>query len=670
MKDQFIFAAGVDALDRIERVKGYRAHLLAAGDVTKVFLETIPPDSVFHVDSAREWPGFGLIFVLEGELAYLGADHYKQVRRGDYIARCLIEERSYFKTITEVTLLHVCSPAAFHLVRDEVNDFFEIARKLESVESLDGHCRRLEALAIATAEQLRLSAEQMENVGYAAFLHDIGKSKVPKEVLQKPGKLTEAEWRLMRRHPTWGREILEEEDFLQDVAKIVEQTHERPDGQGYPDGLVDGSIRIEAKIIAAVDAFDVVTSNRPFRKAHSSEFAVQELQRNTGSQFDGEVVEALRQAIEQRGHSAAKACETSALSQVVPLGHRSVFSMIVEHILSGDICEQVLDGVATAITKTKLLTEAALLLFDRPYGGDVARSILINRAGFSNRERVEMPGPIGEPLCPEDAKRLFDEAFRVGRSYILEQGDLPDAISRLFATDSAGLCCSGKDSFLVTPLRVGDSKIIGLIIASTRSDDSSIPQDLLSWGESVADLVSAAIAEDAEKRKLRSRVEELSQLAIRDPLTHLYNRRFLDEVVKREEARARRSGEPISLLMIDLVAFREVNNRFGHVIGDRVLKKAGVVMEKQLRKTDTIFRYGGDEFLVVMPEATEEQATEIASRITQAVGACDFGLSLALSLRTGVASWDPKVPDGFSKGLERADLGLYQNAPFCRINES
>ncbi len=669
MTDQFIFTAG-DALDRIERVGGYKAHLLGKGHGTEVFSEHIPPDVVFYVDSAKEWPEFEFIFVLEGELSYLGSDPHRQVSRGDYIARYLIEERSYFKTATEVSLLHVCSPTAFHLMREEVNDLFEIARKLEIVESLDGHCRRLETLAIATGERLGLLGERMGSISYAAFLHDIGKSRVPKEILQKPGTLTQAEWKLMRQHPAWGREILEETDFLQDVAKIVEQTHERPDGRGYPNGLVDGGILIEAKIIAAVEAFDVVTSDRPYRKARSVEFALQELQRSVGSQFDGQVVEALRQTIEQREHSNAGSHEASAPSQAVPLGHNSAFSMIAEHILSGDVCEQVLDDVATAITNTKLFTEAGLLLFDRPYGGEARRSIRIYGAGFSSRKRAEMPALIEKPLCPEDAKRLFDEALRVGHSYILQRADLPDVISRLFVMDSACSRSSGKDCFLVTPLRVGATKIIGLIIAYARSDNSNLTQDVLSWSESVAGLVSAAVAKDAEKRKLRSRVGKLSQLAIRDPLTHLYNRRFLDEVVKREEARARRSGKPISLLMIDLVAFREVNNRFGHVVGDRVLKKAGAVMEKQLRKTDTLFRYGGDEFLVVMPEATEQQANEIASRITQAIDTCDFGLSLAVSLKTGIASWDPKAPVGFSTALERADRGLYQNASFGEINES
>lgn len=670
MMGPFIFTAGRDALDRIERAGGYKAHLLGAGHGTEVFSEHIPRDSVFHIDSAKAWPGFELIFVVEGDLSYLGSNPHRQVRRGDCIARYLIEERTYFKTVTEVTLLHVCSPTAFHLMREEVSDFFETARKLEIFESPAGHCRRLETLAIATGERLGLSGEQMGSVSYAAFLHDIGKSKVPKEVLQKPGRLTEAEWKLIRQHPTWGREILEEKDFLQDVAKIVEQTHERPDGQGYPNGVVDGGILIEAKIIAAVAAFDAMTSDRPYRKARSVESALQELQRNAGSQFDGQVVEALRQAIEQRSLNTPKLHAASIPSQVSSLGHRSAFSMIAERILSREVCEQVLDDVATAITETTLFAEAAVLLFDRSYGGEAGRSIRINRAGFSNCERAEMPELIEEPLCPEDVARLFDEAFRGGHSYILQAAEIPDAIAHLFAANSPVSRSPGKDCFLVTPLRVGPTKIVGLIIASARRDTSNLTQDVLSWSESVAGLLSAAIREDSEKRKLRSRVEKLGQLAIRDPLTHLYNRRFLDEVVKREEARARRSGKPISLLMIDLVAFREVNNRFGHVVGDRVLKKAGAVMEKQLRKTDTIFRYGGDEFLVVMPEATEEQADEISSRITQAIGACDFGLSLVLSLKTGVASWDPDVPYGFSMALERADRCLYQNAPFCRINES
>ena len=518
MTEQFIFTAG-DPLDRIERVGGYKAHLLGKGHGTEVFSELIPPHIVFYIDSAKAWPGFEFTFVLEGELSYLGSNPHRQVRRGDYIARYLIEERSYFKTVTEVTLLHVCSPTTFHLVREDANDCFEIARKLEIIESLDGHCRRLETLAIATGERLGLSGEQMGSVSYAAFLHDIGKSKVPKEVLQKSGKLTEAEWKLMRQHPAWGREVLEEKDFSQSAAKIVEQTHERPDGHGYPKGLVDNKILIEAKIIAAVDDFNAMTSGRPYRKARSAESALQELQRNVGSQFDGQVVEALRQTIEQRRHSIAKLHEASVPSKAVPLGHRSAFSMIAEHILSGDVCEQVLNDVATAITKTTLFAEAGLLLFDRPYDGEAGRSIRINRVGFSNRERAGKPALIEEPLCPEDAQRLFDEALRVGHSYILQPADLPDEISRLFAMDSAAPRSSGKDCFLVTPLRVGATRIIGLIIASARSDTFNLTQDVLSWSDSVAELVSAAVLKDSEKRKLRSRVQKLTQLAIRDPLT-------------------------------------------------------------------------------------------------------------------------------------------------------
>jgi len=95
---------------------------------------------------------------------------------------------------------------------------------------------------------------------------------------------------------------------------------------------------------------------------------------------------------------------------------------------------------------------------------------------------------------------------------------------------------------------------------------------------------------------------------------------------------------------------------------------AGMVMEGQLRKTDTLFRYGGDEFLVVMPEATEQQVNEIANRIRQAIGTCDFGLSLDLSLKTGIACWDSKDADGFSTALEKADSGLYQNASCAEIS--
>jgi len=125
------------------------------------------------------------------------------------------------------------------------------------------------------------------------LLHDIGKIFTPKEILYKPGPLTDEEWEIMRRHPVDGAEVLEQIANLREMANNVRYHHERYDGSGYPEGLKGEAIPIGARIAAVVDAFDAMISDRPYRKAMSVEHAVEELTRNKGSQFDPKVVDAL-----------------------------------------------------------------------------------------------------------------------------------------------------------------------------------------------------------------------------------------------------------------------------------------------------------------------------------------------------------------------------------------
>jgi HD-GYP domain-containing protein (c-di-GMP phosphodiesterase class II) len=160
------------------------------------------------------------------------------------------------------------------------------------------HSRQVVDLSLGVADALGLDSTQKRNVEFAALLHDVGKIRVPKEILNKPGPLNPLEWESVSRHTIEGEQMLRQVGGrLADIASIVRASHERWDGGGYPDGLAGQEIPIEARIIAACDAFNAMTTDRPYRSAMRRSEALDELRHGSGGQFDPQVVEALDRRI-------------------------------------------------------------------------------------------------------------------------------------------------------------------------------------------------------------------------------------------------------------------------------------------------------------------------------------------------------------------------------------
>ena len=158
------------------------------------------------------------------------------------------------------------------------------------------HEERVGRLCEAIALELGLAPEHAADLRVAGDLHDIGKRVVPEAVLRKPGKLNAEEWALVQRHPAAGAELLSEAG-LDEIAGWVLAHHERPDGLGYPHGLIGEELPLESRILAAADAFDAMTSERPYKASIGTDEAYAELEAGVGSQFDGEVVAALRRCV-------------------------------------------------------------------------------------------------------------------------------------------------------------------------------------------------------------------------------------------------------------------------------------------------------------------------------------------------------------------------------------
>jgi putative nucleotidyltransferase with HDIG domain len=160
-----------------------------------------------------------------------------------------------------------------------------------------GHSERVSVMSVAIGRTLDLSPDDLEVVRLGALLHDIGKIGVPDDVLRKPGALTAAEYDTIKQHTVLGARILRTVPFLSRHVQIVELHHERPDGKGYPHGLIGDDIPLAARIVHVADAYDAMTNARAYRPGRPSSETLRELWNYAGTEFDAEVVGALTTAL-------------------------------------------------------------------------------------------------------------------------------------------------------------------------------------------------------------------------------------------------------------------------------------------------------------------------------------------------------------------------------------
>jgi putative nucleotidyltransferase with HDIG domain len=184
------------------------------------------------------------------------------------------------------------------------------------IEADDGytgeHCKSVVSLVLDMADQLNLSSERQRNLEFAALLHDVGKIAIPKEIINKPGKLDPHEWTIIKTHTLEGQRMLERVGgFMREVGMIVRSHHERWDGGGYPDGLARDQIPLESRIIACCDTWNAMRTDRPYRNALALDVSIAELLSNAGKQFDPHIVDTfVRMVLPANEPDAAKAGAT------------------------------------------------------------------------------------------------------------------------------------------------------------------------------------------------------------------------------------------------------------------------------------------------------------------------------------------------------------------------
>jgi diguanylate cyclase (GGDEF)-like protein/putative nucleotidyltransferase with HDIG domain len=509
-------------------------------------------------------------------------------------------------------------------------------------QTTHGHVRRTQIYATEMGKLLKVSEQESRALVAGALLHDIGKLAVPEYILNKPGKLTESEFAKMKIHPTVGGDILKRVNFPYPVEDIVRYHHEKWDGSGYPRGLRESQIPLVARIISVVDFYDATRCDRPYRKGMKREDSLGLLQKMSGTAFDPKVVNLfVKHVIEFDNLIGREDIEEQVASEHMDLTNKAR----PDAGLASDVL-----GVPDDATGFRSITEAQREVFALH---EIAQTI---GSSLNLNDTVTLISNKLRAIVPFDTCVIFIVDDRSGK-----------AIAMHVVGDH-------KELFKLRRMSVGDG-ITGWVIANSRSMCNSSPElDMVGLPDEIARsyrgvLVSPLIREDGafgaialyakgrtsystEHVRLLESVaqhaasalnnaltfEKTKESALTDPLTELPNARGFYMMLEQRLAECERLGrESLSVICMDIDDFKEINDRYGHPVGDRLLASVARVIRKELRQMDILSRYAGDEFVAIMPMASQVMAEGIADRISKAVSEHKFSVRAGKQVTVGVS---------------------------------
>ncbi|MBA3355627.1 MAG: diguanylate cyclase [Pyrinomonadaceae bacterium] len=531
-------------------------------------------------------------------------------------------------------------------------------------QTTHGHVRRVQIYAAGLGKVLRLSELEIAALKAGALLHDVGNLAVPLHILNKPGKLTSAESERMKIHSTVGALLLTRVEFPSPVIPIVRHHHEQWNGLGYPDGLKGDQIPIAARIIAVVDCFDSVREDRPFRCGMTCDDAIALLLRESGTHFDPRIIELFIK------HLPDFEAEIAALG--LPQQQPPTKVLEPSKLVEIDMAQTRERGCYLAYDQIKNAHREVYALYEiaRTFGSsldiDDTLAILVDQVGHL----------VSFDTC---AVYLYDErqgyataAHVAGKNAILlkskciapGEGVTGFAMANRSAVNQLepSLDFAGRDSERCIKYRsmaslplVKDELLLGaLSVYSSRLDQYT--DDHMRLLETVTKLAADALANSMHHAEAKSN-------ALTDVLTGLPNARYLALRFEEEVSRARRTGRPFQVVMLDLDDFKIVNDTFGHTVGDKMLREMARIIQTQLREYDFLARYAGDEFVLVVQELVGSQVEDLRTRIENAVSQfslhvrSDHRARVGISIGTATYGSDGETLDQL---LIAADRAMYQ----------
>lgn len=269
--------------------------LLASKNGTEIIHHALDENSVWALTPQLGWDELESVFLLTGKMSYQSGLTTGMMHPGDLISAEPVNDHVLFTALEHSTFLYISSDYVFHNYSKATEKFTKLAVDIEVKDGYTAsHCDRIRSMSYRTGERLGLSSTQLFTLQHGAFFHDIGKINIPSEILTKPSKLSREEFDIIKTHAVLGEAILSSTNIphLVGAAVVAEQHHERFDGSGYPYGLEGEEIDIRAAIVAVVDSFDAMTSNRPYQLAKSREQSISEISLLRGKLYHPDVVDA------------------------------------------------------------------------------------------------------------------------------------------------------------------------------------------------------------------------------------------------------------------------------------------------------------------------------------------------------------------------------------------
>ena len=482
------------------------------------------------------------------------------------------------------------------------------------------HVYRVQVYACGLARHFGLSELEVEALKAGALLHDVGKIAVPDYILNKPGKLTAAEFEKMKIHTVVGAQILERVNFPYPVVPIVRHHHERWDGRGYPDGLKGEQIPLTARILTVADCFDAVREDRQYRKGMGRDEACQFLSGNASTQFDPNVVEAFLANLVtyEREIADHKASQQPLLTPTTQAGlSESGLSAVPAAGLAQTATEppDYVKQIHAAHAEVAALYEMAQTFSTSLDVQDVV-TLTVNRVGrmipFTTCVvylRQSDDSSVATYTFGRNAEQIRGRSLGAGHGIagwvVINGRPMSNTDPMLDLNEFLGDNETGYRTAAVFPLTQGGETIGALALYSNELDSySSSHLHLL---ESVSRLASTAL----QHAMLHEQTKSIEQT---DALTGLPNGRALYAHFDQELAEANQHGASLTVLCFNIIGLRAVNESYGYQAGDRMLAEVAGRLRHLVGEAGMLGRIAGDEFVCLFKERSRDEAIQLGER--------------------------------------------------------